>query len=170
LGDLNAKIGKEDVYQNVAGKHTLHEASNRNGEWVCDYAIANNMKIVGTYYQHKRIHRGTWISTEGNKLDQIDHVIIDAKKKGVVEDVRTMRSLNCDSDHFLVQTIIKQTLIRTQIKVVKQAKWNQSNLQDPAKLKQYSTCLCNKLIGKEAQQDIEEEWTHVKKTIIESDN
>jgi len=69
-----------------------------------------------------------------------------------------------------VQTIIKQKLIRTQIKVVKQAKWNQSNLQDPAKLKQYRTCLCNKLIGKEAQQDIEEEWTHIKKTIIESAN
>jgi len=44
LGDLNAKIGEEYVYQNVAGKHTLHETSNRNGEWVCDYAFANNMK------------------------------------------------------------------------------------------------------------------------------
>ena len=27
LGDLNAKIGKEDIYQNVAGKHTLRETS-----------------------------------------------------------------------------------------------------------------------------------------------
>jgi exonuclease III len=25
LGDLSAKIGKEDVYQNVAGKYTVHE-------------------------------------------------------------------------------------------------------------------------------------------------
>jgi len=32
LGNLNAKIGKEDV----AGKHTLHEISNKNGEWVCE--------------------------------------------------------------------------------------------------------------------------------------
>jgi len=65
-----------------------------------------------------------------------------------------------------VKTTIKQKLIRTQIKVVKQAKLKQSNLQDPAKLKQYRTYLCNKLIGKEAQQDTEEEWTHIKKTII----
>jgi exonuclease III len=49
LGDLNAKIGKEDVYQNTVGKHTLHEVTNRNGEWVCKYAIANNMKIISTY-------------------------------------------------------------------------------------------------------------------------
>jgi hypothetical protein len=46
---MNAKIGKEDVYQNVAGKHKLHEITNRNGEWVCEYAIANDMKIISTY-------------------------------------------------------------------------------------------------------------------------
>ena len=49
LGDLNSKIGKRDVYQNVAGKHTFHETSIRNGEWACLYAIANNMKIISTY-------------------------------------------------------------------------------------------------------------------------
>jgi exonuclease III len=90
LGDLNAKIGNEDVYQNVASKHTLHEISNRNGEWVCEYTIANNMKIISTYYQHKRIHKGTWTSPDGNTLNQTDHVITDTNKKGVAEDVRTM--------------------------------------------------------------------------------
>jgi len=88
----------------------------------------------------------------------------------VVEDVRTMRGLNCDSDHFLVKTIIKQKLIGTQMKTIKQTKWNQSNLQDPAKLKQHRTCLHNRLIGKEAQQDIEGEWTQIKEATIESAN
>ena len=100
-------------------------------------------------------------------MNQIDHVIIDANKKGVVEDVRTMRGLNCNSDHFLVNTLIMQKLIRTQNKAVKQKKWNQSNLQNTAKLKQYRTCLYNKLTGKEVQQDIEEEWTNIKETIME---
>jgi len=68
----------------------------------------------------------------------------------VVEDVRTMRGLNCESDHFLVKTIIKLKLIGTQMKKIKQTKWNQSNLQDPAMLKQHRTCLHNGLIGKEA--------------------
>jgi len=77
----------------------------------------------------------------------------------VVEDVRTTSELNCESDHFLVKTIIKQKLIRMQIKTIKQRKWNQSNLQDPAMLKQYKTCLPNRLTGKEVQQDIEGEWT-----------
>jgi len=51
-----------------------------------------------------------------------------------------------------------------------QKKWNQSNLQNPAKLNQYRSCLYNKLIGKEVQQDIEEEWKSIKETIIEPDN
>jgi len=115
------------------------------------------MKIISTYYQHKRTHKGTWISPDGNMLNQIYHVIINANKKGVVEDVTTMRELNCDSDHFLVKTIIKQKLIRTQMKTIKQRKWNQSNLQDRAMLKQYKTCLPNTLTGKEVQRDIEGE-------------
>jgi hypothetical protein len=81
LGDLNAKIGKEDVYQNVVGKHTLHDTSNRNGEWVCEYTIANNMKVISIYYQHKRMHKRTWTSPDGNTLNQIDHVITDANNK-----------------------------------------------------------------------------------------
>ena len=65
---------------------------------------------------------------DGNMLNQIDHVMTDANKKGVIEDVRTMGGLNCDSDHFLVKIIIKQNLFRTQIKATKQIKWNQSNI------------------------------------------
>jgi len=170
MGDLNVKIGKEDVYQHVVGKYTLHEITNSNGEWVCEYAIANNMKIVSTHYQHKRIHTGTWTSPDGKTLNQIDHVMVDARRKGVVEDVRTMRGPNCDSDHFLVKTIIKQKLIRTPTNVVKQIKWNQNNLMNNTKLKQYRTCLYNKLNEKGTQQDIEEEWVHIKQSIIEAAN
>jgi hypothetical protein len=92
LGDLDAVVGKEEVYQNVVGKHRLHETSNRNEEWVCEYAIANNMNVISIYYQHKRIHKGTWTS-DGNMPNQIDHVITDAKKKGVVENVETMHPI-----------------------------------------------------------------------------
>ena len=31
-GDANAKVGNEDVYNEVSWKHMLHEVSNRNGE------------------------------------------------------------------------------------------------------------------------------------------
>jgi exonuclease III len=94
LGDLNAKIGKEEAYSQVSGRHTLHDSSNQNGEMVCNFAIQNNMIITSTQYQHKRLHKCTWIAPDGAAVNQIDHVLINAKKRSVVEDVRSMRGLN----------------------------------------------------------------------------
>lgn len=36
LGDLNAKIGKEPVYKQVAGNQSLHKTNNNNGQRVVD--------------------------------------------------------------------------------------------------------------------------------------
>jgi hypothetical protein len=74
LGDLNAKIGKEKAYENVTGKHTLHQLSNQNGELVCNFAIENNLTVMSTQFQHKRIHKGTWTSPDFTTVNQIDHV------------------------------------------------------------------------------------------------
>ena len=71
---------------------------------------------------------------------------------------------------FLAKTVIKQKLIRIHNNAVKQKKWNQCNLQNTAKLNQYTSCLCNKLIGKKVQQDNKEEWKNIKDTIIVSAN
>ena len=56
LGDANAKLGKEDVYNEVSGKHTLHELSNSNGEMLLEFAVGNNLKVTSTLFQHKKIH------------------------------------------------------------------------------------------------------------------
>jgi hypothetical protein len=46
--DLNAKIGEEKAYERVTGKYTLPDASNQNGEMVCNFAIENNMTVMST--------------------------------------------------------------------------------------------------------------------------
>jgi hypothetical protein len=63
------------------------------------------MATMSTNFQHKRIHRITWLSPDQNTASQIDHIIIIANKKGVIEDIKSMRGPNIDSDHFLVKTI-----------------------------------------------------------------
>jgi hypothetical protein len=45
-----------------------------------------------------------------------------------------------------------------------------NNLQDPARLKLHTTCLYNKLRGKDVQKNIEEEWAHIRKTVIQTQN
>ena len=64
LGDLNAKIGKDKAYENVTGKHTLHEVSNQNGELICNFAMENNMTVMSTQFQRKTIHKGTCTSPQ----------------------------------------------------------------------------------------------------------
>ena len=90
LGDLNAKIGKEKAYENVTGKHMLHEVSNQNGELVCNFAVENNMTVMSTQFQHKTIHKGTWTSPDFTTVNQIDHILINTTKKRTVQDVRTL--------------------------------------------------------------------------------
>jgi len=142
LGDVNAQLGKERLYNEVTGQYTLHEETNRNGE----FAYANSMVVMSTNFQHKRIHKITWLSPDQNTASQIDHIIINANKKGVIEDVRAMRGPNTDSDHFLVNAVIKQKLSVIHKKKLKPAlKWNKIYLQNPSKLKEYRSLLHNKL-------------------------
>ena len=58
----------------------------------------------------KDIHKGTWNDPAGRTVNQIDHVLINKRRATTVEDVKTMRGANCDSDHFLIRTIIRHKI------------------------------------------------------------
>ncbi|KAK4871849.1 hypothetical protein RN001_015973 [Aquatica leii] len=79
LGDLNAKIGKEETLRPHIGKHSLHDQSNDNGLRIADFAAANNLCVKSTMFEHKDIHKQTWVSNDGRTRNQIDHIIIDKK-------------------------------------------------------------------------------------------
>jgi hypothetical protein len=65
MGDFNAQVEKEDRIKRVAGKYTMHESTNNNGKLMLNFAIENEMLIASTIYQHKNIHKGTWVSPDG---------------------------------------------------------------------------------------------------------
>lgn len=167
LGDMNAKIGLEDAYSSVTGKYSLHKKSNGNGELICEYAAANNMYIMSTKFNHKKIHKGTWVAPDGNTCNQIDHVLVNQNKCSMIQDVRTLRRPNCDSDHYLVKTVITQKLVRVQQNSNTQRKqWNRKNLQNKEKLSQYKQSLYNKLEIAEERQDINAEWQQIKDSVL----
>ncbi|PSN42311.1 hypothetical protein C0J52_11147, partial [Blattella germanica] len=64
LGDLNAKIGREEVYRHVIGKESLHKDSNDNGLRLIDFASGKQMIIKSTWHPRKNINKETWISPE----------------------------------------------------------------------------------------------------------
>jgi hypothetical protein len=64
LGDLNAKVGREDIFKPIIGNESLHEASNDNRVRVVNFATSNNLIVKGT----------TFIKTFGLLL-MVSHII-----------------------------------------------------------------------------------------------
>jgi len=110
LGDFNAKIGKEVIFRPTIRSESLHGESNDNGVRVINFATGKNLIIKSTYFKHKSIHKQTWISPDGNTLNQIDHVLVDKRRHTNVLDVRSYRGADCDSDHFSVIAKIRERL------------------------------------------------------------
>jgi len=152
----------------VIRNHTLHDITNRNGELVCEYAIANDMFVASMFFQHKNIHKVTWISPDTLTLNQIDHVLVNNNKKQMIQVVRTLRGPNCDSDHFLVKVIVTQKLITTQKEFVKKLRWNISNLQNPEKFGAYNKRANDRLENQEEIQNVEQDRQNIKTAILEA--
>jgi hypothetical protein len=60
IGDMNAKVGKEQIYRSVIGKHGLHTRSNDNGMRLIHFASSRNMVVGSTMSKLKDIHKRTW--------------------------------------------------------------------------------------------------------------
>ena len=61
------------------GKHSFHRASNDNGTRLVHLAAALNMVVATTHFDHKNVHKGTWISPDSKTINQNDlstHVIL----------------------------------------------------------------------------------------------
>ena len=63
-----------------------------------------------TYFEHKDIHKGTWKDPAGRTVNEIDRVLINKRRATIVEDMKTMRGANCDSDCFLHRIKIRHRI------------------------------------------------------------
>ncbi|KAL4104718.1 hypothetical protein QTP88_020000 [Uroleucon formosanum] len=174
LGDMNAKIGKETTFRPVIGSHSLHNTSNDNGLRLIDLATERGLVVKSTMFPHKTIHKGTWSSPDGKYINQIDHILINLRFSNCIQDVRTVRGADSDSDHFLVKGKIKvklKSLARSTGTIL--GRYDVSKLESEEK----SWCLKNRLneqlrtIHFDSIGSIDERWVKVRdsiKTVSES--
>lgn len=110
MGDFNAKVGSDTTASSAVGQYGLGSAPNNNGERLISLCQENNMKIGGTLFPHKDIHKYTWTSPDGRTRNQIDHICISHRWKQSLLDVRTRRGADMHSDHMLVTGDIRLRL------------------------------------------------------------
>lgn len=101
LGDLNGRTGRKKGNA-VVGEHG-EDTINDNGTRLIDICEHNYLKILNGYYQHKDIHKYTWIEEARQRKSIIDYIIIKQKSKIIVQDVRVYRGATCGSDHYLLR-------------------------------------------------------------------
>jgi exonuclease III len=80
LEDLNAKVGREDIFKPTIGNESLHEISNDNGIKVLNFATSKNLRVKSMMFPHRNIHKYTWTSPDGKTHNQIDHFLVDRRR------------------------------------------------------------------------------------------
>ena len=78
-GDINAKVGREDIFNPIMGQESFHQDSNDNGIRRVNFATSKNLVVKSTMFPHRNIHKYTWTSPDGKTHNQIDHVLIDRR-------------------------------------------------------------------------------------------
>jgi len=170
LGDLNAKVGREVYHRPTIGRHSLHQICNDNGERLVSLAASNGMVIASTTFQHKNIHKYTWLSADGFTKNQIDHLLIDQRHRSGVTDVRGMRGADCDSDHCLVKAVYTFRTRASRSHFVggnTTTRWNLEALRDGEVCERYQSSLAELLPAREpcsqvpVNNDIESRWVEI---------
>ena len=136
---------------------------------------ASNQLVIGvSVFQHKRIHKVTWVSQDSVTYNQIDHSCINRKFRKSLQDVRVRRGADVASDHhLLVSHVIKtQSEERFSGQKNERPRYDVTLLKDSNKLEEFNIKLQNRF---EVLQDlmVEEEsiegrWKGIKDSVTET--
>ena len=86
IGDFNAKVGRENIFKPTIGNESLHQDSNDNGVRIVNFGTSKNL-VKSMMFPHRKIHKCTWTSPDGQTHNQIDHILIDRRWHSSIIDV-----------------------------------------------------------------------------------
>jgi hypothetical protein len=61
-------------------------------------------------FPQRNIHKHTWTSPDGKIHNQIDQIFTDRRRHSSIQDVRSFRGADCDTDHYLVVAKVRERL------------------------------------------------------------
>ncbi|KAJ8950887.1 hypothetical protein NQ318_011188 [Aromia moschata] len=107
LGDINARVGKEDnKFKGIIGRHG-EETRNNNGIRLLHFCMNFDLIIANTLFTHKEIHKYTREEKGRGEKSIIDYIIVERENKDMITDARVKRGSDIGSDHYLLIGKIK---------------------------------------------------------------
>lgn len=99
LGDLNSRTGRSRNSKSI-GPYGESDR-NDNGERLIELCEQNGLRIANGFFEHKDIHKYTWIQPTRNLKSIIDYGIFRETGGIDVRDIRVHRRTAQISDHYL---------------------------------------------------------------------
>jgi endonuclease/exonuclease/phosphatase family metal-dependent hydrolase len=81
---------------------------NDKGARIVNFTTSKHLVVMNTMFPHRNTHYNTWTSPDGKTHRQIDHVFIDERWRSSIQDVRSFRGADCDTDHYLVVAEVRE--------------------------------------------------------------
>jgi hypothetical protein len=170
FGDFNAKVGRENIFKPTIGNENLHEISNDSGVRVVNFATSKNLVVKSTMFPHRKIHKHTWTSPEGNTQNQIDHVLIDRRRHSSTLEVRSVREADRDTDRHVAAVKLWDRLAvsKRAAQKVDTERFNVKKLNEGDVKEQYQVTVRSKfaaLKNLEGSGDISRAWDNIRESI-----
>ena len=87
---MSQPVGNNDkMWSGVIGKHG-EEVENDSGGRLLSFSAENEMKVMNTQYEHKRIHKFTWKCPGRGLKSIIDYFLVRGDLSKEVHDVRVI--------------------------------------------------------------------------------
>ena len=96
--NFNSKFGIENILQPTIWNDSLHQYSSDNSVRIVNCATSK-LVVTSTMFQHRNIHKYTWISPDGKIHNHMDRILIERRWHSSILDVRSGREVDCDIDH-----------------------------------------------------------------------
>ncbi|XP_072160540.1 uncharacterized protein [Bemisia tabaci] len=101
IGDLNGRTGRR-IGCKVVGPFG-EDVVNDNGNRIIEVCEQNELKILNGFFQHRDIHKYTWVQRTRDLRSIIDYAITNQTTKIKVQQVKVCRGLSCGSDHHFLK-------------------------------------------------------------------
>ena len=107
LGDFNKLPGTDgDGYETCVGPHASGTVNQKSSKFL-DFVRSHGLRVADSWFQRPQAHRWTWHSNAGGVVKEIDHVLLDCRRR-TIQNCRVYRSAQfLNTDHRLVLATLK---------------------------------------------------------------